>query len=259
MEHSAHINPDSVPSRWGIRFCIASIIVAGAGLMAILVAGPGHRLELIGTQIAIMIFGIGNVAMLIAIVSASVGLILNKGRPVNIWSRWSLGAIAVGVALLANSAMVVNSARSLPAIHDISTDTQQPPVFESVLPLRIDAPNPAEYAGAEVAAKQLAAYPDITTMTFSESADTVFQTATRVVENMGWDLVAADADAGRIEATDTTFWFGFKDDVVIRIRNRSGITELDIRSKSRVGMSDIGANANRIRSFRDRLNSSLSN
>jgi uncharacterized protein (DUF1499 family) len=71
---------------------------------------------------------------------------------------------------------------------------------------------------------------------------------------MGWEIAEADAAAGRIEATDTTFWFGFKDDVVIRIRPaEDGGSIVDIRSKSRVGMSDVGANAARIRAFRDRL------
>ncbi len=258
MEQSANIKPDSVSSPWGTRFCIAGILAADAGLMAILVAGPGHRLELLGTQTAILVYAVGNVAILISVISAGVGLVLNRGRPGNAWFRWSWGAIAVGVTLLTNSALIMISASTLPAIHDISTDTQQPPAFESVLPLRVDAPNPPGYAGAEVADKQLAAYPDITTMKFAESADTVFRAATRIAEDLGWDLIVADADAGRIEATDTTFWFGFKDDVVIRIRSRSEITALDIRSKSRVGMSDIGTNAKRIRLFRDQLSSSLS-
>ncbi len=67
------------------------------------------------------------------------------------------------------------------------------------------------------------------------------------------DLVAAEANDGRIEATVTTTWFGFKDDVVIRIQSDGGETLLDMRSKSRLGGSDVGANAARIRDFRDEL------
>lgn len=70
---------------------------------------------------------------------------------------------------------------------------------------------------------------------------------------MGWDLVAADATAGRIEATDTTFWFGFKDDVVIRVRPADGGSRVDVRSLSRVGVGDVGTNAKRIRAYLDVL------
>ncbi len=66
---------------------------------------------------------------------------------------------------------------------------------------------------------------------------------------MGWDLVAADAAAGRIEATDTTFWMGFKDDLVIRVRATDGGSQVDVRSLSCVGGGDVGANAKRIRAY----------
>jgi uncharacterized protein (DUF1499 family) len=66
---------------------------------------------------------------------------------------------------------------------------------------------------------------------------------------MGWEIVAADAAAGRIEATDTTFWFGFKDDVVIRVEADGAGSRIDVRSVSRVGVGDVGANARRIRAY----------
>ena len=70
---------------------------------------------------------------------------------------------------------------------------------------------------------------------------------------MGWQIVAADASAGRLEASDTTFWFGFTDDIVVRARETAGGTEVDVRSVSRVGVGDLGANARRIRVFLERL------
>ena len=66
-------------------------------------------------------------------------------------------------------------------------------------------------------------------------------------------LARAHQDQGRLEATDTTFWFGFKDDVVIRIQSTGGNTLVDVRSKSRVGESDLGANANRIEKYLNHL------
>jgi uncharacterized protein (DUF1499 family) len=149
-------------------------------------------------------------------------------------------------------------ARLVPPIHDITTDTSNPPAFVAVLPLRAGAANPPEYAGAEVAELQRAAYPDLMTLELATTPDAVFAAALLVVAASGWELVDANAEAGRIEAVATTRWFGFKDDVVIRIQpGRTGASLVDLRSKSRVGRSDIGANAARIRGFLTALRQQL--
>ncbi|MEX2366869.1 MAG: DUF1499 domain-containing protein [Pseudohongiellaceae bacterium] len=146
---------------------------------------------------------------------------------------------------------------SVPAIHDITTDTIDPPAFVAIAPLRADAPNPAAYDGPETAQQQLVSYPDIETLTYNQTPDTVFAAARAVVEAMGWELVAANQALGRIEATDTTRWFKFKDDVVIRISASGDSTEVDVRSKSRVGRNDFGVNAGRVRDFSAALNAEL--
>lgn len=149
-------------------------------------------------------------------------------------------------------------AGSVPAIHDISTDLVNPPVFVAVAPLRADAPNQAEYDGPEVAAQQQQAYPGINSIVYPQTLAEVFLVASAEVADMGWELVDANLGDGRIEATATTRWFGFKDDVVIRLStDASGATVFDMRSKSRVGRSDVGVNAARIERFIDALNSEL--
>jgi uncharacterized protein (DUF1499 family) len=143
----------------------------------------------------------------------------------------------------------------IPLIHDISTDTQDPPEFVDILPLRADAPNTSVYGGGEnqtpasLAAQQREAYPDIVPLTLDRSPDEVFASALSAAETLGWDVVAAVPEQGRIEATDTTLWFRFKDDIVIRIRPTSSGTVLDARSVSRVGLSDGGKNAARLREY----------
>jgi uncharacterized protein (DUF1499 family) len=77
----------------------------------------------------------------------------------------------------------------------------------------------------------------------------MFKRAEATARAMGWEIVAAEPGEGRIEATDTTMWFGFKDDIVIRIVPEGEGSRLDIRSMSRVGKSDLGKNADRIRKF----------
>ena len=144
-------------------------------------------------------------------------------------------------------------AQRVPAIHDISTDVVAPPEFVAVAALRRNAPNPITYDGPETARKQQEAYPDLQTMRISSEASTVHAAALAVVAELGWELQADMVEAGRIEATETTAWFGFADDVVIRVRAAAAVTEVDVRSKSRVGNSDLGVNARRIREFRQHL------
>lgn len=135
-------------------------------------------------------------------------------------------------------------------IHDITTDTENPPVFVSILALRKDAPNSATYGGPEIAAQQHAAYPDIRPLVSDLPPERAFERSRSVARQMGWDIVDENPAEGRIEATATTRWFGFKDDVVVRIAPAAGDgSRVDIRSVSRVGRSDVGTNARRIRTF----------
>ena len=101
--------------------------------------------------------------------------------------------------------------------------------------------------------QQHEAYPDIEPVILTVEPSVAFNTALNAAEEMGWEIVASEADEGRIEATATTTWFGFKDDVVIRVEPHARGSRIDVRSKSRVGRGDVGANAERIRSYVERL------
>jgi uncharacterized protein (DUF1499 family) len=142
-----------------------------------------------------------------------------------------------------------------PSIHDITTDTENPPQFVALLAARQKAPNGAAHGGARVAQAQKAAYPDITPTKLDLPPARAFERALNVAGNMGWKIVAANQAEGRIEATATTFWFRFKDDIVIRIVASGNGSRLDLRSMSRLGRNDLGTNARRIRSFLNQLQS----
>ncbi len=163
----------------------------------------------------------------------------------------------VGLALALTVVVVPwqwrRTAGTVPPIHDITTDLENPPPFVDVVPLRADAPNPVDHPGPEVAEQQRAAYPDLRPVILDTPLDASFDRAMEAVGRMGWTVVGTDPAAGRIEATDRTFWFGFRDDVVIRLTPSNGRTIVDVRSKSRVGRSDVGTNARRIRSYLDAL------
>lgn len=162
------------------------------------------------------------------------------------------GLVAGGLVLACGlgPAMMKHNAGKVPPIHDITTDTQNPPEFSAVIPLREaeGAPNPPAYDTGQTA-QQLEAYPDLATVAVDEPYGVVFDAALTVLGRMGMDVVAADREGGRIEASHTSFWWGFTDDVVIRFNRDSGPLTIDMRSKSRIGMSDVGANAARIKRF----------
>jgi len=171
------------------------------------------------------------------------------------WQRAMLALVGLVIGLLVFGIPwhMKQVAQQVPPIHDITTDTDDPPRFAAVLPLRKDATNPADYGGPEIAAQQYTAYPDIQPLTLPIPNQQAFTQALQAAEAMGWAIVATNPVEGRIEATDTTFWFGFKDDIVVRIQPRGDGSRVDVRSVSRVGKSDVGTNAQRIRAYSRRL------
>ena len=134
-------------------------------------------------------------------------------------------------------------------INDISTDTQNPPVFSAVIPLRPEKSNAIEYAGQSAAAAQAAQFPDIKPIDSSLGKAEAFDRALEVANDMGLEIIAQDSSSGIIEAIASTRFFNFQDDVIIRISENGTKSLVDIRSHSRVGRSDRGKNAERVRAF----------
>jgi len=219
-----------------------AVIVALIGALLLLASGLGARLGLwtYGTGFALLRYaGYTGIA---AGVLALVALFLPQGR-----ARWIaalLVALGVGAATAYLPYSVQQHARSAPLINDITTDTEKPPQFNKQL----------SYGGPQVAEQQRKAYPDIQPAVLAAGPEVAFARALAAARAMGWEIVDAQPKAGRIEATATTFWFGFKDDVVVRITAVPAGSRIDVRSKSRVGGGDTGTNAQRVRAYLKRLN-----
>lgn len=143
----------------------------------------------------------------------------------------------------------VLKARSVPRIHDISTDLLDPPRYEVIVELRGDNSNALDKRDDALNQLQQAAYPLLTTINTISSADEAFLQALQTAKSLGWDVVSWNISQGIIEAVDTSLLFGFKDDIVIRIRGNDTGSLIDLRSVSRIGRSDLGANAKRILKF----------
>ena len=235
---------------------ISWVVLLGAGLAVasalLLVAAPvGYRLGIVPLRVALLtLLRWGVYGGIAAAVVSLIGLVMTLARP----RELRRGTVLAAVSLLVGLALVGVLARfrmgpPAPPIHDITTDTQNPPEYVAVLLLRASAPNPTVYGGDKIASQQREAYPDLQPLMLKVPPARAFERALSTVRKMAWDLVGEDAATGRIEATDTTFWFGFKDDVVIRVRPADGGSRVDVRSLSRVGVGDVGTNAKRIRAF----------
>lgn len=228
-----------------------SIQIGAVMAIALLLIGP------LGTKFGIWPFTLGLMLMMGAAVLAAIGLIgglwgfmiarsngYGADKPL-----CGIGALLSAV-VLGIMAMLVVPATSVPPIHNISTDMVDPPMFNAIAPLREGA-NPLDYDAAVLGPQQRAAYPDVQTLTTPLGREEALARSIQVLESMGLEIVAAPPSGRMVEATFTSFWFGFKDDVVVRIRPaQSGSGSLiDLRSVSRVGQSDLGANAARIMEF----------
>ena len=232
---------------------ILTLITAAVALAMVVFAGPGTRMGLwswqLGFDIVKWAFYVGVAASISAV--ALVIMLIDPRQRTRIWMPVTASLLAI--AAIAPPLMMLSTAKSLPLIHDVSTDLAEPPPFVSLMEVRKQAPNGFAHGGAAIAAEQQKGYPDLKSLVVKQPPGEAVQRAIDAARSMGWEIVASDAAAGRIEATDTTAWFGFKDDIVVRIRPEGEGSRIDVRSVSRVGLSDLGANAKRIRAFLARL------
>lgn len=230
-----------------------AMAVAVAAIALLLASGPGTRLGAWPWQAGIALL---RWATYLGLGAAAVSLVV---LVLALVPRWRAGvgiaAVALGLGLAAATPplLLLAQARRVPPIHDITTDTIDPPDFVALLETRRQAPNGFRHGGAEIAAQQRKAYPDIQPLTLGTSPRETVQRALEAARAMGWEVALVDPVAGRIEATATTTWFGFRDDVVIRVRPNGPGSRVDVRSMSRVGRSDLGANARRVRELLARL------
>ena len=232
-------------------------MLTALGALSLLLSGVGSRWDWWDFRTGFVLFRWTLYAGLVAVVVALAGLVLALLARAGRTALLSLATLALLAAVAVVPVTHLRAAGRVPPIHDISTDLDDPPRFVAMLSRRQGAPNPAEHAGPPLAAQQRAGYPDLGPVRFTAAPDRVFARVVDVARGLGWDIVAAVPAEGRLEATDRTRWFGFRDDVVVRIRPDGAGTRVDIRSVSRVGRSDLGTNARRIRGFVEALRTAL--
>ncbi len=193
-----------------------------------------------------------------ALVFAGLAILLSFAAFIVIWRQGLPGlgrallGLFLGLALLAYPAYLGTRAWMLPAISDITTDTANPPRFDVLARLRPRGRN--DYPGPAVAALQRAAYPDLAPLELDVPPKVAYDAALALVTKRKWFIGDARTPTlarrdGVIEAVARTPIMGFRDDVVIRVTPIGQGTRVDMRSASRFGTHDLGANASRIRSL----------
>jgi len=236
--------PVSQLAAWSRRLALFALVVAALSILIV-------RSNLLEIEPALATFAAALVFAALAILLAFLGFAA-------IWrhGKSGLGAalsgLILGLLLLAYPAYLGYRAIKLPPISDITTDAANPPRFDALARLR-----PADrvaYPGAATAQKQAAGYPDIVPLQVSVPVRTAYDVALALVTKRKWHVADARPPAGNrreavIEATARTPIMGFRDDMVIRITQTSDGARVDMRSASRYGLSDFGANAARIRSL----------
>lgn len=226
-------------------------VLSVTGALTVIFSGYGYQWGWWHFSFGFSLIPWGTGGAIVGGLIATIGLFRMSEKTKNYVIAGALG-IVLAVAALGNIAYWYNEVQQgYPPIHDISTDLEDPPEFNAIAPLRADAPNPVKYAGEETAEIQRSFYPDLESVTVGFEYNEAYNRALEAARDMPWEIVDENREQGRIEAFEKLAWFGFIDDVVIRVDTTSdgAGTKIDIRSKSRIGRGDLGVNAKRIRSY----------
>jgi uncharacterized protein (DUF1499 family) len=240
----------------GHRLAVLALSLAVVAAAGVLVAGPGYRFGGWGLGGAFLLLRWGAMLGLAAAALGALATVVVLAQRARRGGVIGIVALVVGLAAFGVPWRMQQQAHRVPPIHDITTDTQDPPAFVAAVARRAGARNPVEYAGSAVADQQRRAFPDIVPLRFAAPPDRVFAAVEGAAHALGWEIVATLPAEGRLEATATTAWFGFKDDVVVRVRAEGAGSRVDVRSLSRIGVGDLGTNAARVRAFLAQLRAS---
>ncbi len=237
-----------MPRTRGQGIARLALVIGAVAVVLLAVTGPGYRAGWMSLGTALrQLFAWATYAGMAATGLALVGLAWGRGSA----RRTAAVALVLGLLSLYFPWRFQQAAGGVPPIHDITTDIVTPPQFVEVAALRLDlaAPNGLDLP-VETINQQIAAYPEIQPLFLPVPPAEAYDRARALVGDRGWEVVADDAAGRRIEATATTFWFRFRDDVAVRVSAvPDGTSRVDMRSVSRLGRSDLGTNARRVREF----------
>lgn len=224
------------------RFALAGMLLGIAAMTTAVTSGIGSRLGWWHFTLGLQVAEWATYGAALALSLSAFGLI--QARP-GAQRRGFIMALLGVVTALPLVAMAIHweyATRTYPPINDISTDTDDAPVFW-------DMPIATDYPGAKVAALQTGAYPNLAPLKLAMPPNQAFEHALAVAKDNGWEIVSSVPEEGRIEATAKSLLYGFTDEVAVRVKATDGGSLVDVRSRSRTGRIDRGVNAKRIRAY----------
>jgi hypothetical protein len=231
------------------RLAQLAAAVAAASLVLVMIALLGVQVDLFAPMTAFLFFAVGALlGGLLSLLLGLVGLFVTRGGGDPQGAKRAISAGAVGLALLVAVAIGASAGSGAPAINDISTDLDDPPALNAASRAPANADRDMSYP-PDFKAVVRESYPDLQTTELDVPASACFERALTVAAALGWQLVERDPAAGTFEAEDRSALFHFVDDIAVRVRPSGNDCRVDMRSKSRDGKSDLGANAKRIRAF----------
>lgn len=222
---------------WSGRLALLCLVLIPLAVLTVRVG--------INFRLGLGLFALGSLASLAVLLAMVIASLLPRYRHQRGAAlKSALPALPPALLML----VVLGSSGEYPPIHDITTDTNDPPVFDAAPRVRAEGTNPLKIKPDSIAA-QLEFYPDLGSIETSLSEEKAFARASEVATTLEWQIYNSDPRIGLIEASYTSFWFGFTDDIAIRVRPTASGSSVDLRSVSRVGVGDLGANAKRIKAF----------
>ncbi|MBI3049356.1 MAG: DUF1499 domain-containing protein [Acidobacteria bacterium] len=238
-----------------MTLALSACASAALALVLLGLTGPAYRIGLLSLAQALMLLRWAGYAGAAALAAGLLAGLLAYRRGARLRTLIAAAAMLGAAIAVVIPLETLRRYEGAPPIHDVTTDLENPPTFEAIVPLRSEASNSLERSPA-VSAEQRRFYPDLAPITLPVPPDQAFGRALALAQEAGWTIVTADRGSGRIEATAATRWFGFADDIVVRLTPWGSGTRVDIRASAREERTDAGRNARRIRRFLRALQSS---
>jgi uncharacterized protein (DUF1499 family) len=234
------------------RFASFASHLGIAGVLAVVIGPLAIQLGAVSPFLGFRLFLFGGLCGLLALVLGLIGLWRTRATTGREGRGRALRGALLGAAILALIALAGSSGRSVPAINDITTNPDDPPAFAHAGQLPGNEGRDLSYP-PDFAARQRAGYPQLASIRLAANPSDAFQQCVRAAESLGWQITSSDPESGTLEATETSRIFRFVDDISVRVRPDGAGSLVDVRSKSRVGRGDMGANAKRIEAFGRKL------
>ncbi|MFK5913722.1 MAG: DUF1499 domain-containing protein [Woeseiaceae bacterium] len=233
---------NKIPRKPISKVALLGLTLAVVAVVTIAISVVGYRSGWWRHPQSFSLFGWATYAAIAALIVSAYGIFKTRIQNQQGGFLVAITALVLSLPIISATLMFEYSANAYPKINDISTDTLDPPSFW-------DVEEPMEYPGDSVAELQKAAYPDIVSLTLPITSEQAFEHALAIITDKGWEIVAKVPDEGRIEAVVSSLLYGFKDEIVVRIVSADDGVIVDVRSRSRIGRIDRGANAKRIRNY----------